>query len=92
MISYEKWKMLNETLGTVNLGIKTPHSLGIKGAVIGEELPSEEDVDSEEADDDTPYDKDSADHSDDMKHMEDGHSMLFSLKTTNPVLLRWCFF
>jgi hypothetical protein len=29
MISYKQWKLLNESLGSFNLGIKNPHNLGL---------------------------------------------------------------
>ena len=74
MISYEKWKMLNETLGPISLGVKTPHSFGVRGVVVGEELPTEDDVDSEESDDDShddvPYDKEGSDKLNSMSDSE----------------------
>jgi hypothetical protein len=74
MISYEKWKMLNETLGPISLGVKTPHSFGVRGVVVGEELPTEDDVDSEESDDDShddvPYDKQGSDKLNSMSDSE----------------------
>ncbi len=66
--------MLNETLGPISLGVKTPHSFGVRGVVVGEELPTEDDVDSEESDDDShddvPYDKEGSDKLNSMSDSE----------------------